>query len=58
MLGRFRLDIRKDFFTEMLSSTGTVCPGKWLNYHPWGYLKDVDVVLGDMALVVNTAVLG
>ncbi|KAK4832359.1 hypothetical protein QYF61_021958 [Mycteria americana] len=35
--GRFRLDIRKNFFTE----TGAGCPGKWLSHHPWRYLKDV-----------------
>ncbi|KAK4813518.1 hypothetical protein QYF61_009244 [Mycteria americana] len=33
--GRFRLDIRKNFFTEGLSSIGTGCPGKWLSRHPW-----------------------
>jgi len=26
--GRFRLDIRKKFFTERVSSIGTGCPGK------------------------------
>ncbi|KAK4815381.1 hypothetical protein QYF61_001369, partial [Mycteria americana] len=28
--GRFRLDIRKFYFTEGLSSIGPVWPGKWL----------------------------
>jgi len=23
-----------------LSRIGKGCPGKWLNYHPWRYLKD------------------
>ncbi|KAK4827694.1 hypothetical protein QYF61_020828 [Mycteria americana] len=33
--GRFRLDIRKFYITEGLSSIGTGCPGKWLSRHPW-----------------------
>ncbi|KAK4817992.1 hypothetical protein QYF61_004105 [Mycteria americana] len=36
--GRFRLDIRKNLFTERV---GTGCPGKWLSHLPWRYLKDV-----------------
>ena len=32
--GRFRLDIRKDFFTKGLSNIGTGCPRKWVNHHP------------------------
>jgi len=39
--GRFRMDIRKNFFTERVVSIGTGCPGKWLRHHPWTYLKDV-----------------
>jgi len=31
--GRFRLDIRKNFFTEW-SGIGTGCPGKRLSHHP------------------------
>ncbi|PKU47498.1 hypothetical protein llap_2238 [Limosa lapponica baueri] len=38
--GRFRLDIRKNFFTERLSSIGTDCPGNWFSHHPWMHLKD------------------
>ena len=34
--GRFRLDIRKNFFTKRV---GTGCPGKWLTHHPWTYYK-------------------
>jgi len=41
--GRFRLDIRKNFFTERISGIGTGCPGKWLSHHPWRYLKDVEM---------------
>jgi len=33
--GRFRLDIRKNFFTEEWSDFGIGCPGKWLSHHPW-----------------------
>ncbi|KAK4815014.1 hypothetical protein QYF61_013466 [Mycteria americana] len=36
--GRFRLDMRKFYFTEGLSSIGTGCPGKWLSPHPWRLL--------------------
>jgi len=28
--GRFRLDIRRNFFTERIG-----CPGKWWSHHPW-----------------------
>jgi len=37
--GRFRLDIRKNFFTERVIKH--YCPGKWLSHHPWRHLKDV-----------------
>ena len=38
--GKFRLDIRKKFFTErVVSGIGTGCPGKWLSHHPWRYSK-------------------
>ncbi|KAK4818146.1 LOW QUALITY PROTEIN: hypothetical protein QYF61_006745 [Mycteria americana] len=36
--GRFRLDIRNNFFTKGLSSIGTGCPGKWWRHHPWSWL--------------------
>ncbi|KAK4826419.1 hypothetical protein QYF61_008952 [Mycteria americana] len=39
--GRFRLNIRKNFFSEGLSSIGTGCPGKLWSHHPWRYLKDM-----------------
>ncbi|KAK4817041.1 hypothetical protein QYF61_026167 [Mycteria americana] len=39
--GRFRLDIRKCYFTERVVRHCTGCPGKWWSPHPWGYLKDV-----------------
>lgn len=31
--GRFRLDIRKDFFTKALSSARRGCPGKRWSHH-------------------------
>ena len=41
--GRFRSDIRKNFFTEEQSGIGTGGPGKWLRHHPWRYLKDIQM---------------
>jgi len=32
---RFRLDIRKNFFSQEWSGTGKACPGRWWNCHPW-----------------------
>ncbi|KAK4806258.1 hypothetical protein QYF61_013402 [Mycteria americana] len=37
--GRFRLDIRKFYFTERVIKHRTGCPGKWLSHHPWRLLK-------------------
>ena len=46
--GRFRLDIRKNFFTERLVKHWNRLPRKWCSHHPWRYLRCVDVVLRDM----------
>ena len=35
--GWFRLDIRTSSSPKELSSTGTVCPGKWWSHHPGRY---------------------
>jgi len=32
--GKFRLDIRKNFFTAEWSGIGTGCPGRWWSPHP------------------------
>lgn len=40
--GRFTLGIRKNFFTEGLSSTEIGCAGKWLNH-----LSGADVALSN-----------
>ena len=37
--GRFRLDIRKYFFTEWLLGVGMGCPGQWWSPHPWRCLR-------------------
>ena len=39
--GRFRLDIRKNFFNKMVAKHWNRLPGKWLSHHPWRCLKDV-----------------
>jgi len=39
--GRFRLDVRKNFLTEGVSSIGTGCPGRWLGHHPWRSSENV-----------------
>jgi len=39
--GRFRLDMKKNFFTERVSGIGTGCPGQWWSHHPWRCSKNV-----------------
>ena len=41
--GRFRLDIRKNFFTERVVKcpAGIGSPWRWLSHHPWMCLKTV-----------------
>jgi len=39
--GRFRLDIRKHFYTEEQSGIGTGCLGRWWSHHPWKCSKNV-----------------
>ncbi|XP_075286889.1 uncharacterized protein LOC142362415 [Opisthocomus hoazin] len=38
--GKFRLDVRKNFFTEWLD-IGTGCPGRWWSHHPWRFSKNL-----------------
>ncbi|KAK4830373.1 hypothetical protein QYF61_010468 [Mycteria americana] len=37
--GRFRLDIRKNFFTERVVKHWNRLPGKWLSPHPWSIFE-------------------
>jgi len=39
--GRFRLDIRKNFFPERVVRYWNRLPGRWLSLHPWKCLKNV-----------------
>jgi len=39
--GRFRLDIKKNLFTERVVSIGRGCPKKWWSHHPWRCSKNV-----------------
>ena len=40
-LGKLRLDIRENFFTERVLSTGIGSPGRWLRHYPWMCLKTI-----------------
>ncbi|RMC10229.1 hypothetical protein DUI87_13031 [Hirundo rustica rustica] len=37
--GKYRLDIRKKFFTERVIKSGIVCLGRWWSHHPWMCLE-------------------
>ena len=39
--GKFRLDIRKNFFTERVVKHWHSSPGRWLSHHPWMCSKTI-----------------
>ena len=39
--GRFRLDIKKNIFSQRVVSTGTACTGRWWSCCPWQCSRDV-----------------
>ena len=46
--GRFRLDVRKYYFSERGSGTGMGYPERWWSHRAWWCSKCLDVVLRDM----------
>lgn len=56
--GRFRLDIRKNLFTERVVKRWNRMPTRMGCHHPWSYVKDVQEIwfsggLGSPGLMVG-----
>ena len=45
---KFRLDVRKNFFSERVFRCWNCCPGRWWSHCPWKK-KCLDVAVRDMA---------
>ena len=47
-MGRFRLGIRKHFFSERVAMQWHSCPGRWWGHCPWRCVRHGDVALRDV----------
>ena len=42
--GRFRLDIRKDFFSERMVRCSNGCPERWWSHQLWRFSRNVQTL--------------